>query len=151
MAAAALAAYAGPTVVLVSAADATETGGPLLRGSLEDNFALRRRLELPAWPPNKPDVFEVWQRRGGEHSPVSVSQVPAPLADAAPCELLGGWPRRRRLLAALDAKWGDAAGSLLLARALAGGGRARRTEAQALADAIRHAPLLRRLILRVLC
>ena len=64
----------------------------------------------------------------------------------------GAEAARASLLAKQDAVWADAAAAHLLARAAAGGPRASPGPERAAMDAaIRSAPMLRRLMMRLLC
>ena len=161
LAADALRAYRGTTVCYVGegapgVADAAvpeahqpATAGPAFFGALARDWALQAHVPLPRWP-QAYDSLTVWRRKEACSPPAGDAAdeanhapwIPPPGAEAA----------RAGMLAAQDAAWANAAAAHIMARAAAGGPRASPgPESAAVEAAKRGAPLLRRLMLRMLC
>jgi hypothetical protein len=164
LAADALNAYRGTTVCYVGegapgVADAATpeahqpaTAGPAFFGALSRDWALQSHVPLPRWP-QAYDSLTVWRRKEA-CSPSSAADVlddddvnPAPWTPPPGAEAV-----RASMLAAQDAAWANAAAAHIMARAAAGGPRASPgPESAAVEAAKRGAPLLRRMMLRLMC
>ena len=148
------------------------TAGPVFFSALARDWTLQAHVPLPRWPtvrsgallsqhPNRSltlayfffqayDSLTVWRRK---------EALPHHLADEVAEEQPAAWTpppgaegARASLLATQDALWAAAAAAHVLARAAAGGPRASPGPERAAVDAaMRSAPILRRMLMRLLC
>ena len=143
------------------------TAGPMFFSMLARDWMLQTHMPLPRWPTARLsallsnaaahtrrlqayDSLTVWQRK---------EALPYVLENDVPEEQPAAWTpppgaetARASLLAKHDAVWAEAAAAHILARAAEGGPRASQGPERAAVDAaIRSAPLLRRLLMRLLC
>ena len=151
----ALKSYRGNTVVYVGELrSGGATGGRLFHSELANDFVLQHTVALPNWP-GAVDNLTMWRRKHVRTEfalnlhvkwpkPTTVGHPPDKEAETV--------AQRAAMLDAINASWAGAAAAHISSRRLAGGGGAANAVERRLVDeACRRAPIMRRLLLRLLC
>ena len=127
----------------------------MLNDSLEKDFKLKQTVAIPNWP-GASDSLTLWRRRWKDRQADARNiyvKWPKPTVQGHPPEAEEETRKRRAdALEAINSSWASAAAAHISARRLQGGdGAANAAERRLVEEACRRAPLLRGLMLRLLC